>query len=207
MSKKKDRIIIIIFVLIGIGLFGYLGYRIKTDFKKEEVVEEKTLRSLDLYGYTLKERDTELYKATFKELEEVLNEEPINYQDYAKKVSELFIIDVYTLNNKLTSTDIGGNEFLHKDLKDNFNEKMGSTLYRNVKNNIDGKRNQKLPEVSKVEVTNVEEGKYTYDGNEYDAYIVSLKWEYVEDMEYQNTLKVTLIKDNDLLYIVKGDYL
>ena len=178
MSKKKDRIIIIIFVLIGIGLFGYLGYRIKTDFKKEEVVEEKTLRSLDLYGYTLKERDTELYKATFKELEEVLNEEPINYQDYAKKVSELFIIDLYTLNNKLTSTDIGGNEFLHKDLKDNFNEKMGSTLYRNVKNNIDGKRNQN-----------------------------SLKWEYVEDMEYQNTLKVTLIKDNDLLYIVKGDYL
>lgn len=207
MSKKKDRIIIILFVLIGLALFGYLGYRIKTDFKKEEVVEEKTLRSLDLYGYTLKERDTELYKATFKELEDVLNEDPINYQDYAKKVSELFIIDLYTLSNKLTSTDIGGNEFLHKDLIDNFNEKMGSTLYRNVKNNMDGKRNQKLPEVSKVEVTNVEEGKYTYDDTEYDAYIVSLKWEYVEDMEYQNTLKVTLIKEKDLLYIVKGDYL
>ncbi len=208
MSKKKDLTIIIIFIVIGVLIFGFLGYKIKTDFKtekKEEVVKEKTLRNLELYGYTLSENDTELYKSVFKDLEAALNEEPINYQDYAKLASELFIIDVYTLNNKISSTDIGGNEFLHKDLKSNFNENMGLSLYRNIQSNIDGKREQQLPEVSKIEATDVTEGKYNYDGVDYDAYTVTLNWEYVVDMGYQNSMKVTLIKENDLLYVVKGE--
>ena len=208
MSKKKDIKIIIVFIVIGVLIFGYLGYRIKVDFysnKKEEVVKEKTLRNLELYGYTLSENDTELYKSVFKDLETALNEEPINYQEYAKLVSELFIIDVYTLNNKLTSTDIGGNEFLHKDLISNFNENMGLSLYRNIQSNLDGKRTQQLPEVSKIEATNVEEGKYSYNGQEYDSYIVTLNWEYVVDMGYQNSMKVTLIKEKDMLYVVKGE--
>ena len=48
----------------------------------------------------------------------------------------------------------------------------------------------------------------TSGGEDNPAYCVFPSTNPVQyDMEYQNTLKVTLIKDNDLLYIVKGDYL
>ena len=131
MKKKSDIKMIIFFILIGIALFGFIGYKIKNDFFTENETHKKLL-SLDLYGYTLSKSDTELYKDNFKVLEGILNENPINYTDYAKSISKLFIIDVFTLTNKVSSTDIGGLEFLHKKLKENFKENMGATLYKNV---------------------------------------------------------------------------
>ena len=204
MSKRKDIFMIMMFLLIGGLLIGFTVYTVKKEFTKEEVTTKKLI-SLDLYGYTLSERDTELYKTNFKVLEGILNENPVNYSDYAKSVSKLFIIDLFTLNNKLTSTDIGGLEFIHKDLKENFNENMGATLYKNVVSNINGKRNQKLPEVASIEAEEPKEIKYKYGNKEYDGYEVNLNWEYVEDLGYEKKLKVTMIKDSDKLYIVKGE--
>ena len=82
---------------------------------------------------------------------------------------------------------------------------MGSSLYKNVLSNIDGKRNQELPIVSKVNVDNVFKTKYTYNKEEYDAYLVTLSWEYEKDLGYQNSIKLTIINDNNILYIVKGE--
>ncbi len=203
-KKTIDIIIIILFVFIGIGLFGYTGYVIKNTLSKPEE-KTKEVRSLKLYGYSLSETDTVLFSNTYKELETVLNEDDIDYSKYAELLSKLFIIDVFTLNNKIASTDIGGLDYLHKDLKENFKENLGATLYKNVESNINGNRTQKLPEVSSIEVTKVEETKYTYNKEEYDAYNVSLTWEYVEDLGYEKALKITLIKDDGMLYIVKGE--
>ena len=204
MRKKESKKVIIIFVIIGVVLFGFLGYKVYNDFIKNNSVNKK-LMSLDLYGYTLSENDSTLYKDNFKELESVLNEKPINYEEYAKLISKLFVIDVFTLDNKLASTDIGGLEFLHKDIKENFSENMGATLYKNVESNLDGKRNQELPKVSNVTVDNILDTKYTYNEKEYDAYIVTLSYEYEKDMGYQNNIKLTIINDNEILYIVKGE--
>ena len=204
MSKKQDIRNIILFILIGLLLFGIVGYKAYNDFFKNSNPDKK-LMSLELYGYTLSKRDTELYKTNFKELEGILNEKPINYQEYAKTVSKLFIIDLFTLSNKTTSTDIGGLEFIHKDLEENFKENMGNTLYKNVEVNLDGKRTQNLPIVSSIEVTDVFETKFTYKKTEYEAYLVSLKWEYKQDLGYDTSMKLTLIKSNNILYIVKGE--
>ena len=204
MSRKQDIRNIVLFILLGIILFGIVGYKAYNDFFKDKSVDKK-LMSLDLYGYTLKKNDTELYKTNFKELEGILNEKPINYQEYAKTLSKLFIIDVFTLSNKQTSTDIGGLEFIHKDLEENFKENMGNTLYRNIINNLDGKRTQQLPTVASIEATDVFETKYTYQKTEYEAYMVTLKWTYENNDNYQNSIKLYLIKNNDILYIVKGE--
>ncbi len=204
MNKKQDRKIIFMFILIGIVLFGIIGFKAYNDFFKDKS-DNKKLVSLDLYGYTLSEKDTSLYKTNFKDLEKLLNETPINYQEYAKNLSKLFIIDVFTLNNKIASTDIGGLEFIHKELRENFKENMGATLYKNIKSNLDGNRKQDLPEVASVEVTDVFETKYTYNKNEYEAYLITLKWTYTKENNYQKSIKLTLIKDNDILYIVKGE--
>ena len=204
MNKKQDIKVIVLFILMGLLLFGIVGYKAYNDFFKDKSPTKKLI-SLDLYGYTLKERDITLYKTNFKGLEKILNENPINYEEYAKSISKLFIIDVFTLSNKVSSTDIGGLEFVHKDLKENFKENMGNSLYRNIKINLDGKRKQTLPEVASIEVSDVFETKYTYKKVEYDAYLVSLKWTYTKENDYQKKIKLTLIKDNDILYIVKGE--
>ncbi len=203
MKKNKGRGVIVIFIIVGIILFGYLGYRVKNDFFKGS--ERKKVDSIELYGYTLSKNDTEIYKTYFKELSKVLNEKTIDYTEYAKLISKLFVIDLYTLDNKLASTDIGGLEFLHKDLKDNFKENMGSTLYNFVESNIDGKRTQELPIVKDVNVSDVFETKYTYNKTEYDAYIVSTDITYEKDLGYPKSMKLTIIKDNNILYIVKGE--
>ena len=203
MKKNKGRGVIVIFIIVGIILFGYLGYRVKNDFFKGS--EKKKLDSIELYGYTLSKNDTEIYKTYFKELSKVLNEKTIDYTEYAKLISKLFVIDLYTLDNKLASTDIGGLEFLHKDLKDNFKENMGSTLYNFVESNIDVKRTQELPIVKDVNVSDVFETKYTYNKTEYDAYIVSTDITYEKDLGYPKSMKLTIIKDNNILYIVKGE--
>jgi len=202
-KKKTDLFIIILFILIGIGLFGYTGY-VAYKSITDTPTKTKELISLDLYGYKLNDKDTELFSSTFKELEIVLNEDSIDYSKYAELLSKLFVIDVFTLNNKLASTDIGGLDYLHKDLKENFKENMGATLYKNVENNLDGTRTQKLPEVSSINVTSIEETKYTYEKEEFDGYNVSLSWEYVEDLGYEKSIKLTLIRDNGKLYVVKG---
>ncbi len=204
MNKKQDVRNILLFVFIGLIIFGIVGYKVYNDFFTEKAPDKKLL-SLDLYGYTLSKNDTDLYKENFKALEKALNETPIKYDEYAKLLSKLFIIDVFTLDNKLSSTDIGGLEFLHKDLRENFKDNMGNTLYKNVESNIDGKRNQSLPVVSSIEATEVFETKYTYNKVEYPAYIVTLTWDYKVDLGYAKTMKITCIEDSNMLYIVKGE--
>ena len=204
MNKKQDRRIIALFILIGIMLLSIVGFKAYNDFIKDASPTKKLI-TLDLYGYSLKERDTSIFKSNFKDLEKALNENPINYQEYAKLVSKLFIIDVFTLNNKVTGTDIGGLDYVYKGLRENFKENMGNTLYKNVKSNLDGKRKQNLPEVATIDVTDVFETKYTYKKTEYPAYLVTLKWTYTKENSYQKSIKLTLINDKDILYVVKGE--
>lgn len=202
--KKNEKLIIILFIVVGVLLFGFLGFRIYQDFINVTSVN-KEIDSIEFYGYSLSDSDTDLYKDTFKELSKVLNTKPLDYSEYAEMISKMFIIDLFTLNNKLTSTDIGGLDFIHNDLKDNFKENMGLSMYNFIESNLNGTRTQELPEVSEVIVEDVFETKYTYNEVEYEAYLVTASWSYVKDLGYQDSIKLTLIKDNDMLYIVKGD--
>lgn len=208
MSKKKNKSdvkVIVIFIIIGLLLFGFLGYKVYNDFFNNSSTNNKELDSIGLYGYSLHEGDTKIYKEYFKALSDVLNNDSIDYNEYAKLASKLFIIDLFTLDNKKGSTDIGGLEFIHKDLKENFKENQGNSLYKYVEINVDGSRTQELPIVKDVNVDDVFETKYTYNKQDYPAYIVSLGWEYEKDLGYQSSMKLTLIKDNNILYVVKGE--
>lgn len=207
MSKRKnksDTLIIIVFVMIGVLLFGFLGYRVYNDFFNKPDAK-KEIESIGLYGYSLHDRDSSAYKDTFKELNKALSTNNIDYKNYATLASKLFIMDLFTLDNKLGSTDIGGLQFIHKDLKENFKENMGDTIYKYVEINIDGKRTQELPVVKEVTVSDVLETKYTYNNKDYPAYVVAANWEYEKDLGYQKSMKITFIKDKNILYIVKGE--
>lgn len=193
---------LILVVIIIIGLKFTLEFLVKDD---KNVVTKKELDSLELYGYTLDDYDSDLYKEYFNDLKNTLNSKEVNYEDYAKEIVKLFVSDFYTLDNKLTSSDIGGVEFIPSDMVENFKMHAGDTMYNHVKTNIYGDRVQKLPIVKSVEVTNIENITYTYKDKEYSAYKVSARWEYQEDLGYKNNEIFTLIKDNNKLYIVVGE--
>lgn len=201
----KDRLIIITFILIGIMILAVLGSKIYVDFFKNSVTQNSELARLDLYGYTLDKNDTDLYKNNFKELEDALAEKNINYEKYVSLLSKLYIIDFYTLNNKLSSTDIGSLEFIYPDIEDNFKLKAKDTLYKYIEVNFDGKRKQELPEVKEVTIGDIIKSSYTYKDKSYEAYKINCNWTYLKDLGYQTSTTLTIIKDGTKLYIVESE--
>lgn len=204
MKNKLDTIITISFIILGIVIFSYIGYVVYNDFFKK-VEEDVVIKNLELYGYSLQESDTELYKSEFDNLSNTLNKETIDFEEYAKCISKLYVIDFYTLSNKLSNTDIGGLEFVYPEIKDNFKLKAKDTIYKYIEVNYNGKREQKLPEVSEVNVEEVTESKYKIGEEEFDSYVVKTRWQYVEDLGYQTSAKLTIIKDSSKLYIVESE--
>ena len=203
-NSINNKKIIKKFVVSGLLLIIPVLIKIYFDFIRDNSINKNEV-SMPLYNYKVNDNDTELYKTNYKELKNVLNEDVIDYKKYAELLSKLFIIDVFNLDNKVTGTDIGGVEFIHRDLVSNFKDNMSSTLYSFVESDIEGNRKQDLPIVKSVIVSNIFETSYTYNDKEYEAYLVSVKWEYEKDLGYQSNIKLTLIKYNDMLYIVKGE--
>ena len=210
MRKVLNKNRLFYFVMISLILVAIIVTGVKFTFEflvkdEKNVVTKKELDSLELYGYTLDDYDSALYKESFTDFKSTLNSEEVNYEDYAKEIVKLFVSDFYTLDNKLTSSDIGGVEFIPSDMVENFKMHAGDTMYNHVKTNIYGDRVQELPIVKSVEVTNIESITYTYKEKEYSGYKVSASWEYEKDLGYKNSEIFTLIKDNNKLYIVVGE--
>lgn len=194
-------ITLVVIVLLIIGIKFVKDFIIKDN---KDVITKNNLDTLELYGYTLDDMDSKLYKEYFKDLKDVLNSEDINYEDYAKDIVKLFVTDFYTLDTKLTSSDIGGVEFIPSDMVDNFKMNAGDTMYNHVKTNIYGDRDQDLPIVKSVTIDSINEINYTYKEQEYSGYKVKASWEYEKDMGYDKEGEYVLIKDNNKLYIVSN---
>ena len=152
------------------------------------------------YGYTQYSRDTKLYKEIFNNLKNELNKDELDYKKYAENISKLFIIDLYTLNNKNSKEDVGGIQYLRDELKENFILNASNTMYKYV-----GREDITLPEVSSIELVNITEGKYSISNVEYNSYEVNLKWEYKKDLGYDKEGKIIVIKDGEQLYIVEKE--
>ena len=94
--KKILKLIILIIIIIAILILS------KIFFGKEKVKNNvKVIDSIVDFSYTLDERDTKLMKDTYEELKKVLKEKDINYEEYAKVLSKLFVIDLFTMENKI----------------------------------------------------------------------------------------------------------
>lgn len=197
-KKPKKHVLptIIILLILVIGSIFLVKKFIETTTKQEV----KVLSVIEKYNYTLDNNETDIYKKYFKELEECLNEENVNQEEYSKIISKLFVIDFYTLNNKITNKDIGGVQFLSEDIKDNFSLKASNTIYKYVKSNIYGKRKQDLPEVMDVNVENISETEL--ENTKQQGYTVELSIKYVKDMGYADSVLLTLANESDRINIV-----
>ena len=190
MKNKKIIIIVITSVILIIaGIFLTIFLLNKEDNKKEEVKQTEKLDEMEEYEYYLEDNATGYYKELYNNLKEILNKEEVNEEEYAKTVSQLFVTDLFTLNNKTTSSDIGGVQFIHSNFKEDFINIAKTTIYSTVESNIYGDREQELPEVLKAEVINIEKTKFTYLNEEYDGYKVNMSIEYTKDLGYHRNTK------------------
>lgn len=208
-SKKRKIIIGILIVVLAILLIIFaitLG-------KKEDDNQKKVVDEIKKFSYTVSETDTQLFKDTFKELKKVLSAKEIDNKEYAKLISELFVIDFYTLDNKNTKNDVGGVQFIYESYKADFVDSARDSIYKQVKSNLDNNRNQSLPEVETIEVTSIEEvvpstifeSEDFKDVTEAEAYEVNLNWTYKNNDDFQTEATIIVVKDGDKLSIGKLD--
>ena len=195
--NKVQKVIGFMMLLLIISMVVYVVLILLPN-KKTNMSPDDTIK----FGYTSYKRDTKLYKDTFDSLGKVLDKEPIDYEEYAKYLSELFIIDFYTLDNKNDKNDIGGIQFIYDDLKDNFILNASDTVYKYIKN-ITSSKNRQLPVVSKINVSDISENTYKIENTEYSSYIVTLDCSYEKDYGYETSTKITLIKKDNKLFIVE----
>jgi len=194
-KQKRNKILVVV-------VFVVIIFIIVTNLNNEQ--EEITVvSSINDYNYNLESNETRIYKKYFNELEQELSDNKIDEEKYAILVSKLFLIDFYTLNNKVTNQDVGGLQFISDKIKDSFYDKAINTMYKYVKSNIYGNRYQKLPEVKDIEIeeirTIVYKVKEIEDNN---AYQVKTKINYKKDLDYQEEVILTLVHEDNKLNII-----
>ncbi len=194
---KKGRVLVVI-LLIGV-ILGLFYLKSRKELQVVSVVSE-----IDSYNYYLESNSTRIYKKYYKELENELKDNKVDEEKYAQLVAELFSIDYYTLNNKVTNKNIGGVQFIHSNLKDKFISDSSNTVYKYIKNNLYKNRHQQLPEVNSVVVKDLKQIKYNKkDYKDDSAYEVTVSIGYVKNYDYPTSLTITLIHENNKLVIVE----
>ncbi|MCI9281233.1 MAG: hypothetical protein HFI49_03125, partial [Bacilli bacterium] len=134
-KKYKIGMTLIAILIILVSIIGLSKLFLKKDKESKPKIETKIISNIEKYGYTLDDRDTKYMKETFKELESVLNAEEINEEEYAKILSKLFIIDFYTLSNKINKYDVGSLEYILNDKQEMFKNKAMDTIYSDIYDN------------------------------------------------------------------------
>lgn len=204
LKKNCKRLIIILIITILLVVGGIVASKLIP--KKEEVKEAKVLDTIDNYGYILKDNKSKQYQSLFKELIKILNEDKVDEEAYASKLSEMFIVDFYSLADKSAKTDVGGVDIVHPDILSNFLDNAENTYYKYVESNIYNNRNQKLPEVGAVTVEKIETVSYTYaEITDDKAYSVDINWTYTSEefADYQKKANLTFIHKDNKLYLVE----
>ncbi len=208
LKVKKDNIFIVFLIVLLVGLGITLGILVKKSFSKpkQEVVETQVVDKLDEYGYYLTDHNTEAYKEKYNELKDILSSDKVDEDKYVRTISELFTMDFYDLNSKLSKVDVGGVQFILSDYKDTFIKTATGVdgMYYYVKSNLYGDRKQELPEVDKVEILKVENEPFEFEKiKDSKAYKVVLTVSYKKDLGYPKTVTLIIIHKDKKLEIVE----
>lgn len=203
--KKKAKRLIIIILLIIVLVIGIIIVP-KLIPKKTTKPEIRVINKIEAYGYELRDNKSKKYQAEFKELSKILAEKEVDEELYAKKLSEMFITDFYSLSDKTSKTDVGGVDIVHPDTLANFLENAENTFYKYVESNVYNNRNQKLPEVDNITVDSLEAISYSYkDTTDEKAYSVKVSWDYTSDefSDYQSSATLIFVHQDKKLYLVE----
>ena len=197
--KKSFKILIGIIIVL---LLVFVGFKLTSKKSKDKPVV-KVEDSLEEYGYVLNENETKYYKDLFKELKKVLNSDTVDEEKYATLVGQLFLADFYNLDNKITKNDIGGVQFVYTPYQSDFSKFAVESIYHYVENSLYEKRDQELPIVTSVDITDIKQNSFDYQGKtDEQAWTLSYKINYEKDLGYQTEGTMTLVHNEKKLEIV-----
>ena len=193
-------------IVIGVLLVLVIGVGVLKIFfsKEEEKVDanvSNVISNISDYGYTLDDRDTDYMKEVFAELEEILNADTVDYTSYANTLAKLFVIDFYTLDNKINKYDVGSLEYILSSKVDMFRQKAVDTVYRDIIDNTYRNRVQDLPEITNVAILNTENTTFTLDDEEMEAIKVTMNYEYEEDLGYDTEGTIYFVREANKLSV------
>lgn len=200
-TVKRNLIIIGIIVILVLGIFAYIKF-----YPKEKVKEVKIVNKIEKYGYKLKDNKPTKYKNMFKELKEILTAKNIDEESYVKKITEMYIYDFYSLDDKTAKTDVGGVDFVYEKALDNYLLIAEDTYYKYVESNIYNNRKQLLPIVSEITIDSVERVPFAYaEETDEEAYKVKASWTYTDETfnDYQKEATLIFIHDGIKLSLVE----
>ena len=200
--KSKKALLIICFILFVYCVGGIVYSNISKNYNTSESKVDNKIQ-IKGYEYILNETHPRLYKDEFRVLKNNLEGKKIDYIEYAKSISKMFIIDLYNLNYKKNMYDVGGVAFVYPEARENYKLNVTNTLYKYMKDNSTNKRKQELPEVKEVVIMDCADTRYTIDEKEFDGYKINIKIEYVKDLGYDKNAEIIIIRQDKHLYIVE----
>lgn len=204
MGKKYKIPLIIIFILLVVSIsLLVIKYCFYNNTKNEPTVYSSILDNMESYGYTLDDQDSKLFKDKYYDLKKILESDEIDYDAYGKCLSELFIIDLYTLSTKINKFDVGGVEYVYDNEKEMFKNKVMDTLYETLEDNSYGTRKQELPTVKELVLEKEDEVTYQIDNKKLKGTKYTYNVEYEKDLGYSKKSEITVVKDDNKMYIVE----
>ena len=200
----KSKVIgLVICIILFTYFLGGIIYNFVLDKPINNIKEIKTSNTIKGYEYLLYDDDLDIYKTEFNKLKKNLESKKINFEEYAKSISKMFLIKLYSLGNLDNKYDVNTTEFIYPDVIENFKLNVVNTLNKYIEDNSEGKRKQDLPIVNNVILNSFEETKFEISEKEYDAYKINLNIEYNEDLGYDKKAELIIIKSDRYLYIVE----
>lgn len=200
-SVKKKIILFLIIVLVIIGGVCYFKF-----FDTKKATKVKVIGEIKDYSYQLKDSKSKLYKEEFTNLKKILSSKKVDEEKYVKSISKLFIIDFYSLSDKLAKTDVGGSDFIHSEEVADFLEQAEDTIYKYVESNVYGGRKQELPTVKSVKIESVSTTSFEYkDKVDDESYLVKVSWDYTDSSGdgYQTSATLTFVHEGKKLVLVE----
>lgn len=201
-KRYKIGLIVISVLLVIVISLGVLKIFFNKDEElKKEANVSNVISNITDYGYTLDDRDTDYMKDTFHELEDILSASEVDYHLYADTLAKLFVIDFYTLDNKINKYDVGSLEYILSSKVDMFRQKAVDTIYRDILDNTYRDRIQDLPEIINVTVLNTEDVTFTLNEEEVNAIKVTMNYEYKEDLGYDTEGTIYFVRNAQKLEV------
>lgn len=193
------KVLVVLLILIFVYCIGGVIYSLNI---KDNKKQEDTILSINGYEYKIKNSVNDLYKNEFNKLKTNLESDNVNIDEYIKSIAKLYIIDLYSLNDKINKYDVSTAQYVKETSRENFKLKVSETIYKYIEDKSDGERSQDLPIVTEVFVDNVNETTYKINELDYKAYQVLISWIYDKDLGYPMSADLTLIEENNIISVV-----
>lgn len=210
-NKKQKNIMVFITVALAIAVGVISGYFFLKGNEEKPGKVPPVQQKEDVMSYPRSDEETDLMEDIYDNLLLAIEaKDDTKIQEY---VAAYFVADFFTWANKSGREDVGGLTYVLPDARIDFGKYATNYYYVNFDEHLETYGQKGLPEVESYTVESVGASDFVYEKTgSSDSYDVSLKLQYVSNTngmptdELMPKCTVTLLKEDDVYYVVGVDY-